>query len=112
MLPAVINGRRASSSSTVFARTSAVSTDMKLSPSHTDGALLVAAATLQRSPPVQLTSLSPADEHPDPAARSLPHAHVAQTASRSRRPVSMVARAGGLGATVLGRSAPVQAYDV
>src|SRR3954462_13604168 len=50
MLPALIKGRRASSSSTVFARTSAVSTAMKLSPWQTEGASLVAAATAPTLP--------------------------------------------------------------
>src|SRR3954451_3575767 len=79
MLPAVINGRRASSSSTVFARTSAVSTAMKRSPWHTRARYSLRPHPLQRSPPMQLTSLLRRMNTSTPAARSVPHAHVAET---------------------------------
>src|SRR3954454_2623131 len=58
MLPAVINGRRASSSSTVFARPPAVSTAMKLSPWHNEGALLVAAATAPTLPAAAIVAIT------------------------------------------------------
>ena len=91
MFPAVINGRRASSSSTVFVRTSAVSTDMKLSPIAHEGAFnCVRPQPPQRSPrspSLQLTSVLPRGRAPQPpAARVLPPARsVASSPTRTWR---------------------------
>src|SRR3954470_2704652 len=81
MLPGVINGRRASSSSLVFSWTTAVSTAMRPLPRHTQGAIVVAAAaapTLDAA--CRSASLCPADEHLN---RRLRNPAIAEAASRA-----------------------------
>src|SRR3954454_5389532 len=72
MLPAVINGRRASSSSTVFARTSAVSTAIKLSLGTPRARYSLRPQPLRRSTPLQIDLVMPGGRASQPpSARGL-----------------------------------------